>query len=305
MRILILLLLSSSVVFAQQESLRMVYPFMPLGINPAMAGAKGVASMTGIYRKKPLFQGGITNTASSQQYFSFDMPIAQEKGGIGFLAYNTDQSYALASGGIAANLGLAAVGSKLVQWGRGNHLRLGVEVGVNQYPIIGKSGTSVLGGHYGWGLQYERGDFQLGFSSPANSFESSYGSLNKPLYLTGQYILHVSQHTLKLGTIIRNQQESMKADYYAVFWMKEKLGLGIWYQETGSELGSKALLGSLEVAMGKNFRVGYAYDFLGESTAYFPAGFGTSASTERAGFHQLFIRYEVDLGIGKIAEFRP
>ncbi|MEY4955522.1 MAG: hypothetical protein RI981_1607 [Bacteroidota bacterium] len=304
MRKFFFLLCLSLPIFAQQESLRMVYPFMPLGINPAMAGGKGVASMTGIYRKKPLFQGGITNTASSQQYFSFDMPIAQEKGGIGFLAYNTDQSYALVSGGIAANLGLAAVAAKNIAWGRGNNIRIGLQAGLNQYPIIGKSGTSVLGGHFGWGLQYERADLQVGVSSPANSFESSYGSLNKPLYLTGQYILHVSQHTLKLGTLIRSQQESTKADYYAVFWMKEKLGLGIWYQETGSELGSKALLGSLEVALGKNFRVGYAYDFLGESTAYYPAGFGSSASTERAGFHQLFIRYEIDLGNGKIAEFR-
>ena len=300
-----LLLLFSSTVFAQQESLRMVYPFMPLAINPALSGAKGVASITGIYRKKPLFQGGITNTASSQQYFSFDMPICKEKGGIGFLAYNTDQSYALPSGGIAANLGLAAVGSKNVAWGRGNHFRMGVQLGVNQYPIIGKSGTSVLGGHYGWGLQYEKGDLHVGLSSPANSFESSYGSLNKPTYITGQYIIRLTQNALKLGTVLRYQQNETKADYYAVFWMKEKLGAGIWYQATGSELGSKALLGSLEVALGKNFRAGYSYDFLGESTAYFPAGFGSAVSTERSGFHQLFIRYEVDLGNGKIAEFRP
>lgn len=305
MRKVVVFLLMSLPLLAQQESLRMVYPFMPLAINPAIAGAKGVGSITGIYRKKPLFQGGITNTASSQQYFSFDMPIAQEKGGIGFLAYNTDQSYALASGGIAANLGLAAVAAKNVAWGRGNYFRIGVQVGVNQYPIIGKSGTSVLGGHYGWGVHYTRGDLQVGFSSPANSFESSYGSLHKPMYLSGQYILHLNQHSVKLGAILRNQQETMKSDYYAVFWFKEKVGAGIWYQGTGSELGSKALLGSLEVALGKNFRVGYAYDFLGESTAYYPAGFGSTVSSERAGFHQLFIRYEVDLGNGKIAEFRP
>ncbi|MDT8886926.1 type IX secretion system membrane protein PorP/SprF [Aquirufa sp. LEPPI-3A] len=305
MRKVVVFLLMSLPLLAQQESLRMVYPFMPLAINPAIAGAKGVGSITGIYRKKPLFQGGITNTASSQQYFSFDMPIALEKGGIGFLAYNTDQSYALASGGIAANLGLAAVAAKNFAWGRGNYFRIGVQVGVNQYPIIGKSGTSVLGGHYGWGVHYTRGDLQVGFSSPANSFESSYGSLHKPMYLSGQYILHLNQHAVKLGAILRNQQETMKSDYYAVFWFKEKVGAGIWYQGTGSELGSKALLGSLEVALGKNFRAGYAYDFLGESTAYFPAGFGSTVSSERAGFHQLFIRYEVDLGNGKIAEFRP
>lgn len=37
---------------AQQEALRMVYPFMPLSLNPAEAGANGVISVTGIYRKK-------------------------------------------------------------------------------------------------------------------------------------------------------------------------------------------------------------------------------------------------------------
>jgi hypothetical protein len=129
--------------------------------------------------------------------------------------------------------------------------------------------------------------------------------LNKPTYITGQYIIHLTQNSVKLGTVLRYQQNETKADYYAVFWLKEKLGAGIWYQATGSELGSKALLGSLEVALGKNFRVGYSYDFLGESTAYFPAGFGSAVSTERSGFHQLFIRYEVELGNGKIAEFRP
>jgi len=36
---------------AQQEALRMVYPFMPLSLNPAEAGANGVISVTGIYRK--------------------------------------------------------------------------------------------------------------------------------------------------------------------------------------------------------------------------------------------------------------
>lgn len=305
MRKVVFFLLMSLPLLAQQESMRMMYPFMPLGINPALAGNKGVASITGIYRKKPLFQGGITNTASSQQYFSFDMPVARDKGGIGFLAFNTDQSYALSSGGIAANLGLAAIGSKSFTWGRGNHIQIGVQVGVNQYPIIGKSGTSVLGGHYGYGITYEGGNLLVGFSTPAISFDASYGSINPPRFLTGQYIVNFNQNTLKLGSVVRYQQNSIQADYSAVFWFKEKVGAGIWYQGTGSELGSKALLGSLEVALGKNFRVGYAYDFLGESTAYYPAGFGSTVSSERAGFHQLFIRYEVDLGNGKIAEFRP
>ncbi len=290
---------------AQQESLRMMYPFMPLGINPALAGQKGVASITGIYRKKPLFQPGLGTVASSQQYFSFDMPISQEKGGIGFLAYNTDQSYALPTGGISPNLGIAAVGAKVFAWGRGHRLRLGGQIGLSQYPIIGRSGSSVLGTHYGLGVIYEFDDLYLGFSAPANSFESSYGSLKPPRYWMAQYVFHIDQNALKIGNVIRQLDKEVAVDYSAVFWFKEKIGLGLWYQATGSELGSKALIGSLEAALGKKFRVGYGYDFLGESTAYFPSGFGSASSTERAGFHQLFIRYEVDLGNGKIAQFRP
>ena len=305
MKKLILLLLWSLPILAQQESLRMMYPFMPMGINPALAGQKGVASITGIYRKKPLFQPGMSTTASSQQYFSFDMPVSQEKGGIGFLAYNTDQSYALPTGGISANLGIAAVGAKAFEWGRGHRLRLGAQVGLSQYPIIGKSGSSVLGTHYGYGLIYEKGDFYLGLSAPANSFESSYGSLKPPKYLMLHYLFHIDQNALKLGTVIRQIDKDVAMDYSAVFWLKEKVGLGIWYQATGSELGSKALIGSVEAALGKNFRVGYGYDLLGESTSYYPSGFGSTSTTERAGFHQLFIRYEIDLGNGKIAQFRP
>ncbi len=303
---LILLFFLSLPLFAQQESLRMMYPFMPLGINPALAGQKGVASLTGIYRKKPLFQPGLSTVTSSQQYFSFDMPVAQEKAGIGFLAYNTDQSYALPGGGISANLGFSTIGSKAFSWARGNRIRLGLQVGLSQYPIIGKSGSSVLGFQYGYGLVYEKGDFYLGLSAPANSFESSYGALIPPKYMLANYLFHIDQYAFKLGSVIRLVNKEIVLDYSAVFWLKEKLGVGLWYQATGSELGSKALIASLEAALGKNFRVGYGYDVLGESTSYYPNnGFGTSSSTERAGFHQLFIRYEVDLGNGKIAQFRP
>lgn len=82
---------------AQQEALRMVYPFMPLSLNPAEAGANGVISVTGIYRKKPLIQQ-FGMSSSSQQYFSFDKPIKNNSWGMGFLAYNTDQAYAMPLG---------------------------------------------------------------------------------------------------------------------------------------------------------------------------------------------------------------
>jgi len=40
--------------------------------------------------------------------------------------------------GVSSNLGLAVVGAKSFRWGRGNDIRLGANLGLNQYPILGK-----------------------------------------------------------------------------------------------------------------------------------------------------------------------
>lgn len=291
MKKVIFLVLMVQVAFGQQESLRMVYPFIPMGINPAEAGLRGVASITGIYRKKPLFQQNLGG--SSQQYFSFDMPIAQGKGGIGFLAYNTDQSYLLPRGGLAANLGLSAVGSYAMDWGRGNTLRFGGQVGIDQYPILDKTGTAVLRSSLGLGLVYTHDQLVIGFSKPTRE---------SPTYVRATYTMNVdNSFTTKFGSLVRFGSGDLKADAHATVWYHEKVGVGLWYQGTGSEFGDAALLLSAEVALGRNFRVGYAYDLLGKQVALTtPMSSGVAS-----GFHQIFIRYEIDTGNGKIAEFRP
>ena len=294
------LILCVQVGFCQQESLRMVYPFIPLSINPAKAGSQGVATITGLYRKKPLFQAALGGPSSSQQYFSFDMPFARETWGIGFLGYNTDQSYATNTGGISANLGVAGLVSKTISWKRGKTFRIGGQVGVNQYPILGQRGTSTLSSHIGGGVEYQDGDLVLGLAKPVGFANAA------PLYATGQYLIALPANQLvKVGALVRLANAQTKLDLNAIYWWNEKVGLGLWWQNTGSEFGNTALLGSVEVALGRNFRFGYAYDFLGQQTNALPAGFGTSSSTLASGFHQLFLRYEVDLGNGKIAAFRP
>jgi hypothetical protein len=282
---------------AQQESLRMAYPFLPLAINPADAGAQKIFSAKGIFRKKPLFQT-IGGASSSQQLMSIDMPLLQGSWGLGFLGYNTDQSYATASGMISSNLGLAVLGSKHVYWGRGNQLSYGVNVGVNQYPILGKSGSSELLGSIGIGATYRKEAFVVGISKPTNRFD---GLGDAPLYVQASYYFPVGDlHTLKVGTVLRKDQQT-KVDFNAVFWYQEKVGLGLWYQQTGSEFGDPALLASMEVPLGLNFRVGYSYDFLGKNVSTL----GSTTSSEASGFHQIFLRYDLDFGLGKLGQFRP
>jgi len=297
MRKIVLFFLASFFAQAQQESLRMAYPFLPLAINPADAGVMKVFSAKGVFRKKPLFQT-LGGASSSQQLMSIDMPLKKGDWGLGFLAFNTDQSFATPSGMISSNLGLAAVVSKHMEWGRGNQLSYGMNVGINQYPILGKSGTSEMLGSIGLGVSYRKEALMLGISKPSNRLD---GLGDAPLYLQASYYFPVADlHTLKIGSVLRKDQQTI-IDFNAVFWFQEKVGVGLWYQQTGSEFGDPALLGSVEVPLGLNFRVGYSYDFLGKNVSTL----GSSAMSEASGFHQIFLRYDLDFGLGKLGQFQP
>lgn len=297
MRKIVLFLLVTFASNAQQESLQMTYPFLPLAINPADAGALKIFSAKGVFRKKPLFQT-IGGASSSQQLMSIDMPLKKGVWGLGFLAFNTDQSYATNSGLISSNLGLAAVVSNHMYWGRGNQLSYGANVGINQYPILGKLGTSEMLGSVGIGATYRKEALKVGISKPANRLD---GLGDTPLYVQASYYFPVGNlHTLKLGTVVRKNRQT-KVDLNAVFWYQEKVGVGLWYQKTGSEFGDPALLGTLEVPLGINFRVGYSYDFLGKNVSTL----GSSMTSEASGFHQIFLRYDLDFGLGKLGQFHP
>lgn len=297
MKKIVFLLLVTFAIKAQQESLRMAYPFLPLAINPAEAGAMKIFSAKGVFRKKPLFQN-IGGASSSQQFMSIDMPLSEGNWGLGFLGFNTDQSFATNSGLISSNLGLAAVFSKHWNWGRGHQLSIGANSGINQYPILGRSGTSEMLASVGIGISYRKEALTLGISKPSNRLD---GRGDAPLFVQASYYFPVGAlHTLKLGTVVRKDLQT-KVDFNAVFWYQEKLGVGLWMQQTGSEFGDPALLGTIEVPLGVNFRVGYSYDFLGKNVSTL----GSTTTSEASGFHQIFLSYNLDFGLGKLGQFRP
>jgi hypothetical protein len=43
------------------------------------------------------------------------------------------------------------------------------------------------------------------------------------------------------------------------------------------------------------------YDFLGKNVSTL----GSSAMSEASGFHQIFLRYDLDFGLGKLGQFQP
>jgi hypothetical protein len=286
-----------------------MYPMMPMSINPAQAGSSKVASVVGFYRKKPLFSlPGLTSL--SQQYLSFDMPIQDGTWGIGFLGFNSSQAFADGSGAIAANLGISGVTSKRFFLKNGGEVSLGLNLGVNQKPVITSTGNTILSGSYGFGVMYQKGYLKVGIAQPSAYFDQS-NRIKPPIYLHAETVLNLqSGDKFRIGSAMKyfsnGTNSETKIDLYGVYWFQELVGIGAWYLSTGAEMGNTALLGSVQVALGRNFMVSYAYDFLGKSISLNSGSSSSLTSNDSSsGFHQLGIRYEIDLGNGELKNFRP
>jgi type IX secretion system PorP/SprF family membrane protein len=285
---------------AQQDQLYLTYPFLPMTINPAYAGAKEVVSMAGIYRKRPLFSAnGVAST--TQQYFNFDMPIAQDRMGIGFQAYNADQAVGI-GGNLAGNLGLYGDFAYRFDMPSDGKLAIGLQAGITQVPAIfvgTNNGGTRFRSSLGLGVYYKNDDWYAGLSMPNINASDNYAS---PMFLTLGYLFDIGDDLkLKAGTLVRRISNdlvsSTEVDFNGVLWVKERVGIGVWYQNTGSEFVNKAVLGSLEIQLSK-MRIGYSYDFNGANSN------AATGSPANQGFHQIMLRFDFDAGNGKSASFK-
>jgi type IX secretion system PorP/SprF family membrane protein len=287
--------------FAQQDQMYITYPFMPLNINPAYAGSREVISVSGIYRKKPLF-GALGVASTTQQYFNFDMPIAQDRMAIGFQAYNAEQVIGNGTSGILGNLGLYGDFAYRFTLPNDGKLAIGVQLGVTQVPAVfstggtGGGGTTAFNSSYGAGIYYNNDDAYFGVSMLNLNANDNY---NRPIFVSGGYVFKIDDDfKIKTGAVVRKQSSNAGGktvfDLNATGWIKDKFGIGVWYQNTGSEVSTQAILGSFQIQL-KKFQIGYAYDF---------SGAGNTNSISNEGFHQLMLKYEIDSGNGKSGVFR-
>jgi type IX secretion system PorP/SprF family membrane protein len=300
----ILLFSQAFYIQAQQDQLYITYPFMPLNVNPAYAGSREVISVSGIFRKRPLFStlSGLQGASTTQQYFSFDMPIAQDKMAIGFQAYNAEQALGSASGAILGNLGFYGNFAYRIALPNDGKLAIGVQYGVTQVPAFfsstgGGVGTTGFNSSLGGGIYYNNDDAYAGVSMLNINATDSY---NRPLFFTAGYVFTIDdEFKIKTGALVRKQSTNAggKTDFdlNATGWIKDKFGIGVWYQNTGSDISNKAsILGSFQLQL-KKVQIGYSYDF---------SGSGSTGNAPSEGFHQFMVRYEIDAGNGKSSVFR-
>lgn len=291
---------------AQQDQMYITYPFMPLNVNPAYAGSRDVISFSAIYRRKPLF-GAVNVATISQQYLNFDMPIAHDRMAIGFQAYNADQIYGTNVGGVYGTLGLYGDFAYRISLPNDGKLAFGVQVGVTQVPafITGLGGgTTNFNSSLGAGAYYHNDDAYFGVSFLNFNAAENY---NRPIFATAGYVFTIDDDfKLKTGGLVRRISNltggRTDIDLNATGWINDKYGIGVWYQNTGSEFSSPAILASFQIQFKrfqvkqplKKFQIGYAYDFSG-------GGNSSALGASNEGFHQIFFKYEVDAGNGKAA----
>jgi type IX secretion system PorP/SprF family membrane protein len=282
------------------------YPFNGLAINPAYAGSREVTSLTALLRQQSLFQQGMP----SSQYFSIDTPIMQEKGGLGFQAFNDNYS--------ATSIGFLGSFAYRSFVGENGVLSYGIQGGTVQM----RTGTNMLSTNefmftYGGGIYYNDFLKYVGISVPVfNTLQPTGGmALPRPIFLTAGYVYEVHDDLAIKGSMLARQymssgssaSSSTALDFGATVWLKRKYGIGGWYQGTGSEVNpSKAMLLTLEIQSNDKLRFGAAYDFMGDNglntqtTNPLTGGVGSSGK----GLFYMMLRYEFDNGNGKVSDFR-
>lgn len=299
----VLIFMQTFTMFAQQDQMYIMYPFMPLNINPAYAGSREVISVTGVFRKRPLINSTFGVASTSQEYFTFDMPIANDKMAIGFQAYNAEQVLGNGTSGVFGNLGLYGDFAYRLSLPNDGKLAIGVQLGVTQVPVFfsttggtGGGGNTAFNASYGAGIYYNNDDAYFGASILNVNANDNY---NRPIYISGGYVFTIDDDfKIKTGAVLRKQSTNGGGktvfDLNATGWIKDKFGIGVWYMNTGSELSNQAILGSFQMQL-KKFQFGYSYDF---------SGSGNTNSLSNEGFHQIMLKYEIDAGNGKSSVFR-
>ncbi len=302
---------------AQQDFSRMpnepTYFFNPLAINPAYAGSRDVVSLTGILRKQALFS---QNGGAGSEYFSIDAPIANDKIGLGFQAFNNSTSQA----------SVGFIGSAAYRYfvGEEGVISVGVQGGVYQMLSSGINAGNQFKGAFGVGVFYRDFNKYVGIGLPTLSSLKSEAlsttgsfvsvSLPKPIYLSAGYLYEVTEDLAVKGGIVARTflgtssgQMATALDFNAMVWYRQKYGVGLNLMNTGSDVnGSKAFVISAEYQISPKMRFGYGYDAKGNN------GLGTqttnpltgSISNVGQGLHYLMLRLEFDSGNGRIDNFR-
>lgn len=268
----ILIIISEGRLAAQQEILISQYMFTGLFLNPAYSGTHNFAEATGLYRAQWTGFDGAPTT----QTFGIEGPISNELMGLG-LTFMNDKIGDTRQTEVFANWSYHLL---LDPDGR-TKMSFGVRAGFSDYtakltdtkvfdngdPIFSQDQSNVFIPKFGAGIYFYNTMWYAGLSVPTiyaadknvrfNVNEIGDRYFQPHSYLTAGYVFVLNQNLkLKPSFLLRYQNQApLQADINCNLLIKNTFWIGASYR-TGD-----AIVAIIELNLGTDFRLGYAFDF--------------------------------------------
>ena len=308
--LLLTLGVGSSHVQAQQDKMFSQYMFNMMALNPAYAGSRDVLSMTALYRSQWIGLEGAPQTAT----FTADMPLNQERVGVGLQLYNDRVGTQTETGAYASYAFRFRVGER-------STLSLGLTGGVSAYsnrltdvitspgqigPVDPAFATNVnkMLPNFGTGVFISNDQSYIGLSVPRllrnnlSDYNSSSGLRSRQVrqaYAMAGFVIGLSPALkLKPSMLVKYAEESpLGVDGNVNLWINERVAIGTSYRRnqfyTFTSETNDAIVGLLELQLSDQLRLGYAYDRTLNSIGRFTPN-----------SHEIMIRYELGFTKNKI-----
>ncbi|GAB4051366.1 PorP/SprF family type IX secretion system membrane protein [Spirosoma foliorum] len=305
--LLLILGIGSSQVRAQQDKMFSQYMFNMMALNPAYAGSRDVLSMSALYRNQWTGLPGAPQTAT----FTMDMPLNNERVGVGLQLYSDKIGVLQEAGGFASYAFRIKVGAKTT-------LALGLQGGASSYqlnltdvktspdnqvdPAFASNISKVLP-NFGTGVYLSNDRAYLSLSVPRlikNKLSEynvgDYRSVQaRQAYLAAGFVVGLTPGIKMKPSLLVKYAEGapLGFDGNINFWFADRISIGASIRRNQFSSWAKyttdAVVGLLEVQLTDQFRFGYAYD-------YTMNGLQSVAPSS----HEIMIRYEFGFGKNKI-----
>jgi type IX secretion system PorP/SprF family membrane protein len=291
--------------------------FNTLAINPAYAGSRDVLSLTALGRYQWIGVPGSPTTYS----FTLDMPVKNEKMGLGIMAY-TDAI------GVARTTGINIPYAYRVRLGSRTTMSLGAQFGLDNVssnlsnvanvelgdPIFdGTSDVNRLYPNVGAGLFISNDRAYIGISAPKlimnkiSSYEVEgveYSTTQKRHWFAMMgFVMGKGSVKVKPSTMLRYTAGApLGFDLNVNFWLRDKIAIGVSGRKSQAALSGQelmdAVIGMFELQLTPQLRLGYAYDH--NTTRLNDRSGAFSNRLTGTPTHEGLLRYEFGYGKDKI-----
>ncbi|GAB3694312.1 type IX secretion system membrane protein PorP/SprF [Spirosoma flavus] len=307
--LLVILGVTSGQVRAQQDKMFSQYMFNMMALNPAYAGSRDVLSMSALYRNQWTGVQGAPQTAT----FTMDMPLNQERVGVGLQLYGDKFGEMQEAGAFASYAFRIKVGAK-------STLALGLQGGASSFqwnlanvqtspdgtgqvdPAFASNISKVLP-NFGTGIYLSNDRSYLSISVPRliKNKLSEYNSgdyrsvQRRHAYLAAGFVVGLSPGIKMKPSFLAKYAEGapLGFDGNINFWFADRIAIGASIRRnqfsSWTQYSTDAIVGMVEVQLTDQFRFGYSYDRTMNN-------FQSVAPSS----HEIMIRYEFGFGKNRI-----